>query len=277
MGQGAAYPRSMELTRRGALRVGVRAVGAIVLAGCTAAPTPSSGTLGSEGALTSTHWPGASPRWRLVRPDPGVVPSPRLVVALHGKGGSVGDASFLGLFDQVSRLGVAVAAVDCGGTYFHARRDGSDVGAMVIEDLLPVLRTQGVSPAPVGLLGWSMGGYGALWLAARYGRDVIGAVGCMSSALWTSPGASAPGAFDDRADFVAHDVFARTKAFAGRPLRLDCGTSDPFIAANRAFAKLVPDAVVTFDAGGHNDTYWRAHGIRQLEWFAQNLPAVSPT
>ena len=48
--------------------------------------------------------------------------------------------------DRVSRLGVAVAAVDCGGTYFHARRDGSDVGAMVIDDLLPVLRTQGVSP-----------------------------------------------------------------------------------------------------------------------------------
>jgi hypothetical protein len=67
----------------------------------------------------------------------------------------------------------------------------------------------------------------------------------MSSALWTSAG-------------------------------LDCGTSDPFIAANRAFAALVPDSVVTFDAGGHDDGYWRAHGIRQLEWFAQVLPTTSP-
>lgn len=266
----------MEVTRRGVLRWGVGALGAAALSGCSGGRTPP-GTVDSDGTLSSPHWPGGSPRWRLVRPDPTQVPAPRVVVALHGKGGSVGDAAFLGLFDQVARLRLAVAAVDCGGSYLHARKDGSDVGALVIEDLLPVLRAQGVSSAPVGLLGWSMGGYGALWLAAHYGRAVVGAVGGMSSALWTSAGASAPGAFDNREDFVAHDVFARAAALRGMPLRLDCGTSDPFIAANRAFAALVADAVVTFDSGGHDDGYWRPHGIRQLEWFAQVLPTTSPT
>ncbi len=166
-----------------------------------------------------------------------------------------------------------MAAVDCGGSYFHARRDDSDIGALIINDLLPVLRAQGLSPKPVRLLGWSMGGYGALWLAIRHGATVVGAVGGMSSALWTSSGASAPGAFDNREDFLAHDVFARASALAGMPVRLDCGASDPFIAANRAFATLVPHAVVTFDAGGHDDAYRRPPGIQRLEWFAQTLPA----
>lgn len=266
----------MELTRRDAVRAGLGAVSAALLGGCaTGFPLGGSpaGVVATDGALTTSHWPGGNPRWALWRPDPAQVPAPRLVVALHGKGGSVGDTAYLGLPDHVARLGIAVAAVDCGGTYLHARRDGSDLGAMVIDDLLPVLRAQGVSPEPVGLFGWSMGGYGALWLAIRHGAAVVGAVGGMSSALWTSPGASAPGAFDNREDFLAHDVFARASALAGMPVRLDCGTSDPFIAANRAFATLVPQAVVTFDAGGHDDAYWRQHGIRQLEWFAQTLPA----
>lgn len=266
----------MELTRRDAVRAGLGAVSAALLGGCATAFTlggSPAGVVATDGALTTSHWPGGNPRWALWRPDPAQVPAPRLVVALHGKGGSVGDTAYLGLPDHVAQLGIAVAAVDCGGTYLHARRDGSDLGAMVIDDLLPVLRAQGVSPKPVGLLGWSMGGYGALWLAIRHGAAVVGAVGGMSSALWTSPGASAPGAFDNREDFLAHDVFARASALAGMPVRLDCGTSDPFIAANRAFATLVPQAVVTFDAGGHDDAYWRPHGIRQLEWFAQTLPA----
>ncbi len=237
----------MELTRRDAVRAGLGAVSAALLGGCaTGFPLGGSpaGVVATDGALTTSHWPGGSPRWALWRPDPAQVPAPRLVVALHGKGGTVGDTAYLGL-----------------------------PGAMVIDDLLPVLRAQEVSPKPVGLLGWSMGGYGALWLAIRHGAAVVGAVGGMSSALWTSPGASAPGAFDNREDFLAHDVFARASALAGMPVRLDCGTSDPFIAANRAFATLVPQAVVTFDAGGHDDGYWRPHGIRQLEWFAQTLPA----
>ena len=155
----------MELTRRDAVRAGLGAVSAALLGGCaTGFPLGGSpaGVVATDGALTTSHWPGGSPRWALWRPDPAQVPAPRLVVALHGKGGSVGDTAYLGLPDHVAQLGIAVAAVDCGGTYLHARRDGSDLGAMVIDDLLPVLRAQGVSPKPVGLLGWSMGGYGCL-------------------------------------------------------------------------------------------------------------------
>jgi pimeloyl-ACP methyl ester carboxylesterase len=262
------------MTRRQALAFGL--VGAAAgLGGCSVLRRNAS-TAGASGELTSAHWPGQSARWRMALPDPARLPHPRLVVALHGKGGNADDAfDGLHLGEHADRLGLAVASVDGGDRYWHARRAGDDTGAMVIEDLLPTLRDAGAGPAPVGLIGWSMGGYGALWLGARYGRGVVGAVAAMSAALWTSPGASAPGAFDDRADFLAHDVFARVSAFAGMPVRLDCGTSDPFIAADRAFAATLGTAEATFDSGGHDDAYWQPHGIQQLEWFARTLPATA--
>lgn len=84
---------------------------------------------------------------------------------------------------------------------------------MVIEDLLTVLRgDHGMSPAPIGLTGLSMGGYGALLLASECGPRVAGAVVAESAALWTSPGASEAGALDDAEDFRA-----TTCSAAGRP------------------------------------------------------------
>jgi len=50
-------------------------------------------------------------------------------------------------------------------------------------------------------------------------------------------------------DFVRNDVFAARGALRGIPVRLDCGRDDRFIEANRAFARELPDAAVTFDEG----------------------------
>ena len=48
-----------------------------------------------------------------------------------------------GLDEQAVAAGVALAAVDGGERYWHPRRGGEDTGAMVVEDLLPVLREHG--------------------------------------------------------------------------------------------------------------------------------------
>ena len=261
----------MIVTRRALLVGGAATVAATGIGGYAVLRGRDSGLSWAEGRLTSAHWPGRGVAWRLARPDPARVPSPRLVLALHGRGGNAGDAfDGLRLQDQVERLGIAIASVDGGERYWHPRK-GDDTGALVIEDLLPEVRRHGIPAGPFGLVGWSMGGYGALWLRARYGPTVVGAVAAMSAALWTSPGASAAGAFDDREDFLAHDVFARTTDLARMPVSLACGTSDPFIAANRALAAKLPHAMTTFDAGGHDDGYWRPHGIRALEWCAAAL------
>lgn len=195
-------------------------------------------------------------------------------MALHGRGGSADDAFTLGLGEHAVAAGVALASIDGGERYWHPRRGGEDTGAMVVEDLLPVLREHGVAAGPIGLTGWSMGGYGALWLAIRHGPSVIGAVATAGAALWTSPGASAAGAFDDRADFLAHDVFARAEALRGIPVLLACGDRDPFLAANKALARRLPGATTVFDGGGHDDGYWRAHGGAAVRWLAEARPRI---
>jgi hypothetical protein len=97
-------------------------------------------------------------------------------------------------------------------------------------------------------------------MASRLGPGRVAGVAATSAARWQSAGDTAPGAFDDSLDFARNDVFASGHALAGMPVRLDCGQDDPFIVANRAFARALPAAAATFDAGAHTEQYWSAHG-----------------
>lgn len=104
--------------------------------------------------LQSAHWPGGSPSWRLVVP---AAPA-GLVISLHGKGGNAAASWDLGLHEAAASAGLAFAAVDGGNYYWHARSAGVDPGAMVIDDLLPVLGDHGAPLERPAFLGWSMGG-----------------------------------------------------------------------------------------------------------------------
>ncbi len=249
-----------------ALGAALGAAGALALGGCGVG-----GVTTRSGRLSTSSWPGYEPRWRLAMPSRRDT-APPLVVVLHGRGGDASTAfDQLRLQDHVPRTGLAIASIDGGTAYWHRRRSGSDPGATVTEDLLPVLRDQTGYAGPVAFLGWSMGGYGALLLASELGPAKVGAVVAESAALWTAPGDSAPGAFDDREDFVAHDVFRRTRVLATIPVRLDCGNADPFVRANRAFASALPSAALTVDDGSHTTAYWRSHAAAQLDWVAARL------
>lgn len=247
-------------------------------AGACALAAAGCGTTGDvvhrSGTLRSRHWPGQEIHWELARP-PGDARNRTLlppVVVLHGKGGDASQAfRVLHLDDHVAETGLAVAAVYGGDDYWHARRSGVDPGAMVVDDFLPLLAREYGPTDRVAFLGWSMGGYGSLLLASQLGPQRVAAVVAESAALWTSPERSAPGAFDDREDFVAHDVFTRTAQLARIPVRLDCGRSDPFVSANRAFAQALPTARLTVDAGGHTATYWESHGAAQLRWIREQV------
>jgi hypothetical protein len=59
-------------------------------------------------------------------------------VALHGFGGDVDAAFELGYGDAVAATGLALVSVDGGNGYWHARRDGTDSGAMVRDELIPL-------------------------------------------------------------------------------------------------------------------------------------------
>lgn len=93
-------------------------------------------------------------------------------MVLHGRDGDADSAFDLGYADAVAVTGLALVSVDGGNGYWHARGDGTDSGAMVREELIPLaLRRCGLSgTARVGLLGWSMGGFGRSCSRASSGR-----------------------------------------------------------------------------------------------------------
>jgi dienelactone hydrolase len=261
------------ITRRGLL-LGV--VAAPWVAACGHSTEEQPGVSFQQGSISSKFWPGQDVRWRLARPERRGAGSAAeaLVIALHGYGGDA-DWPFANAHIErhVASTGLAVASVDGGNFYWHARKSGVDTSSLVVQDLLPLMGRKGLAIDRVGLIGWSMGGYGALLMATRLGRGRVAGVAAASAALWQSPADSAAGAFDDRDDFVRNDVFtaqARGK-LRGMPVRLDCGRDDPFIVANRALARELPDAATTFDNGAHTEEYWTAHAEAQMVWLRKRF------
>jgi S-formylglutathione hydrolase FrmB len=114
-----------------------------------------------------------------------------------------------------------------------------------------------------------MGGYGSLLIAER-APDRFFAVTVASPALWTTPGHSAPGAFDGPGDYHRFDVFANEQRLAGLITRVDCGTADPFYTATRRFvAGLPPGHTGMFSPGFHDAGYWRSVARAQVTTIAQ--------
>ena len=182
-----------------------------------------------------------------------------LLVLLHGKGGSPSQFLSQPFFDTLDALGArapVVLLLDGGDdSYWHDRADGK-WASMLLNEALP-------RSGKVAIGGISMGGYGAILAGSRSTRFCATAV--MSPALWTSPGLTAPGAFDDAADYALNDVF---ELYPPQPLWLAVGTSDPFYAADLEYARLAGIHPVT-GAGGHDNTFWDAHMPALLRFAAR--------
>jgi pimeloyl-ACP methyl ester carboxylesterase len=202
---------------------------------------------------------------------------------LHGRGGNetsaFGELELDGYLADAVAAGTApfaLAAVDGGDhSYWHPRRSGEDPQAMLLREFVPLLGRMGLRTSRVGLCGWSMGGYGALLLAETVGAARIAAVAADSPALWQHAAETAAGAFDGPADFAAHDVFAHRARLAGVPVRIACGTEDPFYPAVRTFLPGVPDLAGTnLVTGGHTDSFWRGSAPAQLRFLGRALARV---
>ena len=187
-------------------------------------------------------------------------PPDAIVYCLHGRGGNHLDAfDHIGVHHSAADAGLSwvVASVDGGESYWHRRRDGSDTQRMLLEEFMPMVAARVPSPVPSFVLGWSMGGYGALLLAEQHADRFAGFV-VASPALWHSFGASAPGAFDDVTDFTRNDVFAGASALAAVPVRVDCPEDDPFIATGKDLLRRVPSIEGSIRPGFHDDGTWRS-------------------
>ena len=215
-----------------------------------------------SGSFASRHRLGAETGWSVIRPGPGPERLPVCVV-LHGLGAdhttAISDLAMDRLLAEAVADGVppfALATVDGGTTYWHRRPTGEDAGAMVLDELLPVLDRQGLRTDRLAFLGWSMGGYGALRLAATAGAPRVRAVCGLSSALWIDPATASESGFDDAAEYDAYSVFGHQAELDGIAVRLDCGDVDYFCDANRAYVAGFDRPVVsTFEPGDHDDEY----------------------
>ncbi|ODQ90229.1 alpha/beta hydrolase [Mycolicibacterium flavescens] len=272
----AAMP---ELSRRALLRLGVgAAAGAAAMRVAPAAPAAPDAPTYVDGSFVSAARGGVSTNWAIARP-PGQTAALRPVIALHGKGQDAAGVMAGGVeqgLAQAVAAGLppfAVVAVDGGGGYWHRRASGEDSGAMVLDELIPMLGSQGLDTSRVGFLGWSMGGYGALLLGARLGPARTAAICAVSPALWTSPGAAAPGAFDGADDYAANSVWGLPE-LASIPIRIDCGTSDPFYAATKQFVAQLPSPPAGgFSPGGHDGAFWSSQLPAEIAWLAPLLVA----
>jgi len=207
-----------------------------------------------------------------------------MVLVLHGRGDDARSAfdhlalpAFLA--DHVRKGGhpMALVSVDGGTRYWHPRRDGDDPLAMVLHELLPRAKAAGLKTQRIAVLGYSMGGYGALLLAreseaGRLEGVRVSAAAASSPALFASAGASAPGAFDDPADWDRWGDLAAHPGVRTTPLTVSCGTSDPFAATTRAYRSHVPHPPAGgLGRGGHDTGYWRSRLPAQLAFLAAHL------
>jgi poly(3-hydroxybutyrate) depolymerase len=200
-----------------------------------------------------------------------VPPRPRgkpwLLVLLHGATGSPDDFLSQQFFDGLEKLGPRAPHVllldDDGDSYWHDRRTGP-WGMEVLLEAIPagIART---GARRIALGGISMGGYGALNLGVG---GTFCAVGGHSPALWPRAADTAPGAFDDAADFARNDIVNHPPSYGKTPVWIDVGASDGFRATDVRYAHEI-HAQLHVWPGGHEGAYWRAHIARYLRFYAR--------
>ena len=219
-----------------------------------------SGTFASVARGTSVGWTVAYP------PGSRTDAALPVVVALHAGHGNHETVFDGGLhMDRFLALAVAdgvpafaIASVD-GADGWRAYDDGTGAGAMVVDELVPLLERRGLEVDRLGLLGWSMGGYGALLIGATTTLPIKGVV------------ATSPALVEDGVD-PQFDVFRMRDAYAEIPLRIDIGRGDSFYRAVMAYEDgLDPPADGNVTLGSHTHDYWRAAAPEQLQWLGEHL------
>jgi S-formylglutathione hydrolase FrmB len=233
------------------------------------------------GSFVSAARGGVPTGWTVARP-PGATGELAVLVVMHGLGGDhrtamgthLGLDRFLAAGSRKALPPFAIASVDGGRSYWHRRADGEDAGRMVTEEFLPLLAKQGLRTDRVGLLGWSMGGYAALRLGAALGPTGCAVVVAESPALWTNGEDASRSGFRGAEEYAEFSVFGHQSQLEGIPVRIDCGTGDPFYRATQDYVDGFASRArlrVAYQPGAHNMDYWRRVAPAQLRYVGKHL------
>jgi S-formylglutathione hydrolase FrmB len=211
-----------------------------------------------------------------------------VVLALHGLGADASSsATMLAPAMTAAGTAVPVLTVDGGSTYWHRRADGDDPQGMILHEVLPRAAAMGLGTGRIGILGDSMGGYGALLLAERLGTATgggatgsgtagagpagagpkIAAVAALAPAIFPSYADARRAdrrAFDGAADFARNDVLSGISALRDVPSYIACGSSDPFepmagLLRSRLRRLRGREPAGGIEAGCHDNAFWARH------------------
>jgi hypothetical protein len=250
------------------------------------APIPS----GPAGPVTYASFASAARgrrvTWGLAVPPGTSSAGLPVVLVLHGRGAdarygfeALGMPQFLGEYVRRGGRPFALVSVDGGDRYWHPRVDGDDPLRMITDELLPRVADEGLAVDRVGVTGWSMGGYGSLLMAreserGRLGGLVVDAAAASSPALFGSFDASAHGSFDDAADWARWGDLAMHPGVTRTPLRVCCGTSDPFAEQTRVYREhCVTEPSGGLGTGRHDTDYWRSVLPGHLTFLGEHVAA----
>lgn len=238
----------------------------------------------NDGSFASARRGGRTVRWTLLVP-PGVPREGlRLALVLPGRGSSSsavvdvlrGDA-FLPDAVRQGTAPFALLGVDTQASYWHPRKGGDDPIGMLTGELLPDMAQQGFDTSRIGVLGWSMGGFGALLLAresaaGRLRRTRVVAAAAGAPALFAKAELSSRGAFDSRRDFDRWGRLAERPGTGSIPLMVDCGVEDRFLAQVRRYrSHVTPTPAGGIGPGCHSGSWFRSLAPAQLRFLGQFL------
>ncbi|MHB1210487.1 MAG: alpha/beta hydrolase [Acidimicrobiales bacterium] len=206
-----------------------------------------------------------------------------LIVMLHGYGNNHATALFGMTPAQALALRISDAPLTpmamvtvAGGNGYWNPHPGDDPMAMVVKELIPFCQRKGLGATPngIGIMGISMGGYGALAIAERY-PTLVSAVAAISPAVWTTytqAHAANAGAFESPQAFAAGNVIAHAGRLQGIPVRIASGVDDPFHPGVEQLARVLPSgSIATFSAGCHTEPFFLEQEPSSLAFLAGHL------
>jgi enterochelin esterase-like enzyme len=171
----------------------------------------------------------------------------------------------------------ALAAASGGHGYWHPHADDDPLG-MLLNEFLPRLAQHRLGVDRPAVLGYSMGGFGALLCGlAAPGR--FASIVASSPAFWRSCDEAEhvnPEAFASKSDWDRYgDLLSQAARISRLPAHIDVGAADSFTPAIRTLRDRLADPDVVHVAKGcHDNPYWRSQAPAQLRLVGAALASI---